>query len=149
MKQWAASSLREWTSNRTRWKRRLCAVGLKLAVGRTHDWMNSYITAQAERTLCWGERHVDSLANEEFYIISRRQKTFIYPHERVLKRLSCMYYGLTRHYSVSIGLDFQDSHLQSENMFIIHISMAIKSYSPQPNFEFIYPDSDTILRCCM
>ncbi len=41
MRQWAAISLRECTSNKTRWNRRSCAVGRSLASWRKHDWVNS------------------------------------------------------------------------------------------------------------
>lgn len=41
MRQWAASSLREWTSNKTRWNRRSWAVGRCLGSWRKQDCVNS------------------------------------------------------------------------------------------------------------
>lgn len=41
IKQCAASSFKEWTSNNTLWNSRSWAVGLVLASVRTHDWINS------------------------------------------------------------------------------------------------------------
>lgn len=51
MRQWAASSLREWTSNRTRWNRRSWAVGRCLGSWRKQDCVNS----------CWQKRDIHDL----------------------------------------------------------------------------------------
>ncbi len=47
MRQCAASSFSECTSNSTRWNSRSCAVGRSLGLWRTHIWVNSCQTSRS------------------------------------------------------------------------------------------------------
>lgn len=132
MRQWAASSLREWTSNRTRWNSRSWAVGRSLASCRRHDWVNSCrkksrVVTQTDLSPgieffrdFHGENRVwlvliTFFRTVRWYVSMVTLATCVtHSHQRVFQGLTCMSNGLLGHCSITVGLDLQHSHLPME-----------------------------------